>query len=515
MSSSQNFNRFITISIILFLITLFTRFYQINSDSLWLDEGFSVRVASMPFQQMMFLNDKHQPLYIIILHYWIMLFRDSETAARSLSALFNILSFLLIIPIGKILFNKSIALFSLLIFSLASFQVYFAQETRSYSLMSFLSLLSIYLFLEIIRNPKKGFQTGYIISIVLLIFTHIYGWFVLLLENIWFIYKIKKKQAQITRTNWLLLQTIIVILIIPYMLVFIPKVINLMQNYWLKKPTILHLGGALLQFSGSLSLMILFVMLILYAGIKTFKDKITKYKFKEGALFMILWISIFLLTTFILSQFITPIFLPRYAISASIPFYFLVALAIEGLPKRTLKIVTVVMIICLSIFNLYIYYSQPTREPWRAAIKDLKNKADIDDIILIGSDAGEKNLGEIKLNLINDNFYIPDVFVYYANGIPQKIMAVDEEFTVNDSLKQNLIKTLSKAPNIWYVASHAVNYENQLVSLLKKYFDLRKTYSYPHHDLYGRKVDYLNIYQFSPKSSLFGLLEINPEPLLF
>lgn len=497
MSSSSNSKRFFAISSLLFALTLFTRFYQINSDSLWFDEGFSVRVSAMPFDQMMSLNDKHQPLYIILLHFWIKIFGQNETAARSLSALFNIFPFLLIIPIGKILFNKSITLYSLLIFSLASFQVYFAQEARAYSLMSLLALLSIFFFLEIIRNPKKRNQSGYIVSTILLIFTHIYGWFVLFLENIWILYKHKKQQLPIGYQKWFFLQIVILILIIPYMFVFIPKVINLMQNYWLKKPTILHIGGALLQFSGSVSLLVLFVILILYAACKISKNKVAEYKFKDGTLFMILWISIFIFTPFILSQFITPIFLPRYAISASIPFYFLIGLAIDYLPGRILKLSTVILIICLSVFNLYIYYFQPTREPWKTAVEDLKKKAGSNDLILIGSDPGEKNLGDIRLNLIDETCYIPDVFIYYANGIPQRILGVNEEYAINDSLKQSLIKIISSPPNnVWYIASHAINYENQLTSILQKYLDHRNTYLYPHRDLYGRRVNYLKIYQF-------------------
>ena len=509
MFSSSKFNLFITIFLLLLSITLFTRFYKINSDSLWFDEGFSVRISALPFDQMMILNDKHQPLYIILLHFWIKLFGQSETAARSLSTLFNIFSFLLIIPIGKILFNKSITLYSLLIFSLASFQIYFAQEARAYSLMSFLALLSIFFFLEIIRNPKKGYQSGYIISTILLIFTHIYGWFVLFLENIWILCKHKKQRLHIGYQKWFFLQIVILILIIPYMFVFIPKVINLMQNYWLKKPTILHIGGALLQYSSSVSLLVLFVILILYAALKIFKNSITEYEFKDGTLFIILWISIFIFTPFVLSQFITPIFLPRYAISASIPFYFLIGLAIDYLPGRMLKLSTVILIICLSIFNLYIYYFQPTREPWKTAVEDLKKKAGSNDLILIGSDPGEKNLGDIRLNLIDENCYIPDVFIYYANGIPQRILGVNEEFATNDSLKRSLTKIISSSNNVWYIASHAINYENQLASILQKYLDHRNTYFYPHRDLYGREVSYLKIYQYTQDKLQYGILEKN------
>jgi len=133
------------------LTGLILRFYNIDKKSYWLDEEISVRFSSLTIDGIIknSISETHPPLYYLILHYWINLFGDSETSTRLLSAIFGIISIIMIYHIGKLLFSKEVGIISSLILAVSAFHIAYSQETRMYSLMSMLTLTSMYFFIKI------------------------------------------------------------------------------------------------------------------------------------------------------------------------------------------------------------------------------------------------------------------------------------------------------------------------------------------------------------------------------
>src|SRR5438270_6874172 len=68
------------------------RFYRIDAQSLWSDEGSSVAQAlrDLPAIAANAALDIHPPLYYILLHFWVIPFGSGEVAVRSLSALLGV-----------------------------------------------------------------------------------------------------------------------------------------------------------------------------------------------------------------------------------------------------------------------------------------------------------------------------------------------------------------------------------------------------------------------------------------
>ena len=64
------------------------RFFQLDAQSFWNDEGTSARVAerSLPLITAAAIGDIHPPLYYYVLHFWRGLWGASEFALRGLSA---------------------------------------------------------------------------------------------------------------------------------------------------------------------------------------------------------------------------------------------------------------------------------------------------------------------------------------------------------------------------------------------------------------------------------------------
>src|SRR3990167_10650724 len=142
---------------IILLIALVLRFISLNQ-SLWLDEAINVNVArALSFKSLIFnysLGDFHPPLYHLILRGWILLFGSSEVLVRLPSVFLGVATVLITYLIGKKLFENKTALIGATLMSTAPLHIYYSQEARMYMLAAFLSSLSIYFFISILKKDS-------------------------------------------------------------------------------------------------------------------------------------------------------------------------------------------------------------------------------------------------------------------------------------------------------------------------------------------------------------------------
>lgn len=141
-------------------ITLFggwLRVLLLSSKGMWLDETFSVWLAnhSVPDMLQWILRiDQHPPLYYLLLHYWIAHNGDTPYYARLLSALFGTGTIPLIYLIGKRLSGDVMGLAAALLLALSPFHIYYAQETRMYTLLTFNAAAAIYALVRLLTDAR-------------------------------------------------------------------------------------------------------------------------------------------------------------------------------------------------------------------------------------------------------------------------------------------------------------------------------------------------------------------------
>jgi uncharacterized membrane protein len=236
------------------LIGAFLRVYHLGTQSIWLDEAFSVALAKMTLPQMVQATaaDVHPPFYYFLLHYWIIVFGTSESAVRLLSALFGILAIPMIYVVGRRLFNKEVGLVGALILALSSFNVYYSQETRMYSLMALLALLSMYFFLRFLQRSTLAVSAGYVLSTTLLVYTHNYGWFVVIAQNVYVVTLLfLSRNRTYSLKRWAELQAIVVVLFVPWMVVLVNQILRReAKAALLAPPTIYTIIGTFSSYSG-------------------------------------------------------------------------------------------------------------------------------------------------------------------------------------------------------------------------------------------------------------------------
>jgi mannosyltransferase len=140
-----------------FISYLCLSMYKIGNNSLWYDEGFSIDLAHDSIDSIILSSlrdDPNPPLYIIILHYWISVFGDSETGLRSLSAVAMSLAGSILFLFCRRFFNWQTAIFATLFFFTSNEIYYYSEEGRTFGLIILFCTLSIYSFMNLIKSPN-------------------------------------------------------------------------------------------------------------------------------------------------------------------------------------------------------------------------------------------------------------------------------------------------------------------------------------------------------------------------
>jgi mannosyltransferase len=144
--------------IIITLIGGALRVILLGSRGMWLDETFSVWVANHSVADMLqwiARIDQHPPLYYLLLHYWIALNGDAAYYARLLSVLFGAGTIPVIYLIGKRLSGAMVGLAAAVFLALSPFNIYFAQETRMYTLLTFNAAVAIYALVRLLTDSRS------------------------------------------------------------------------------------------------------------------------------------------------------------------------------------------------------------------------------------------------------------------------------------------------------------------------------------------------------------------------
>lgn len=184
----------LVVAVVLLLITLLAlglRLYRLDSQSLWYDEGFSVYLARMDLDEITTRTsaDIQPPLYYYFLHGWIKLFGDIEWTLRSLSVLFGLFTVPLIYAVAWRLFRSRLAgLLAALLVAVSPLHLWYAQEARMYTLLTFLCLLSSY-FLLLLLDAKKWaipiLWIAYTLTNIAALYTHYFAAFILLSQALY------------------------------------------------------------------------------------------------------------------------------------------------------------------------------------------------------------------------------------------------------------------------------------------------------------------------------------------
>jgi mannosyltransferase len=150
-------------AIFIMLVGAFLRVLLLGMRGMWLDETFSVWLAHQSVVDMLqwiVKIDQHPPLYYLLLHYWIAHNGDSAYYARLLSALFGAGTIPIIYLIGKRISGAMVGLAAAMFLAFSPFNIYYAQETRMYTLLTFNAAVAIYALVRLLTDPRSARPIG-------------------------------------------------------------------------------------------------------------------------------------------------------------------------------------------------------------------------------------------------------------------------------------------------------------------------------------------------------------------
>lgn len=385
------------------------RIYKLGAESIWLDEAFTIQTARGPLPSIIeeTSKDVHPPLYYFVIHYWMGLFGESEFSTRLLSALFGSLAILAIYKLAARLFDRATALLAALFLALSVFHIEFSQEARMYTLLCLLTLLSMYFFIELLAAGERNrlALAGYIASSALLLYTHVYSLFIIAAQNLFWL-SLALFSKEIFRRlwkRWLLAQAALCVLFLPWLSVLVQQVSRVQKGFWIPRLPPRSLYDTFIIYAGSRQLALIFFPLAALGIFVGWKGrgaetgrKLLPATADESALsnplktyLLLWWLVCPVILPFIVSQFTSPIFLPKYTIPASLAFIILVARGFLNVRLHQLRLLLVLLIAVFSLSALRDYYGAVKKDVWRDAVANFDRLAGPNDLVLFNQQSGQ------------------------------------------------------------------------------------------------------------------------------
>jgi uncharacterized membrane protein len=157
---------------ILVAIGLVLRFW--TSSHLWLDEALTVDIARLPIRDIpaALRRDGHPPLYYVLLHGWMRVFGEGDTAVRALSGVLSVVALPLAWMAGRRAGGRQAAVAFVVLLALSPFAIRYATETRMYALVITLVLAGYLLVVGALERPSLVSSIGIALVTGALLLTH-------------------------------------------------------------------------------------------------------------------------------------------------------------------------------------------------------------------------------------------------------------------------------------------------------------------------------------------------------
>lgn len=243
--------------ILITLLGLGLRIWNLTSISLWHDEAFSALLIRYSWGEMMYRIglDVHPPMYYIFLRFWSEIFGHSLFALRGMSVLFGVGTIIITYFFVNYIFNnKQVAVLAAFLVAVNPFQVQYVTEARMYTMGAFFAISSAFALSAALRNQvafyvnasntflqtqlRKKFFAYYGIFVLMsaiLIYTHYYLLFTVAAIGFYgLLFCIFKFKTEFKKYVWVILSGILILVsFLPWLKVFMFQFKQVGAGYWI------------------------------------------------------------------------------------------------------------------------------------------------------------------------------------------------------------------------------------------------------------------------------------------
>ncbi len=368
----------------------YLRFVHLGALQMSPDEGATWAAADAPsIHNVIAIQQTHNagklPFHDLMLHGWIAIFGDSLFAMRSLSALFGLLTIILMFPLTREVFRirvagdlarlpqsevDLIAALSALITGVSLVTIKYDRELRMYGLLLALAVAHLWWFLRALRRRS---MVDYIVLVPLtaaLIAVNMITFSMVAVEGIWLFAILARPQIDyqdrirsVVTTGIAILAGIAILSPTFFVLVQVGReVLAAGKMDWLTGPPWWEPAAFFNKATGSIAFPVLFA-LAAWGGWRGWQHA-------RGAIaftFLLMWAPPILLV--IGSLLWRPMFMERYAIYSFPAFFIFIALGIVELSNTTARAIAAVAVVILALGHIHSYSLKTHDADWHEAAR--------------------------------------------------------------------------------------------------------------------------------------------------
>jgi len=177
---SSRWNRGSLVLGVILLVAAILRLHSIGSQSVWIDEAYSLRVVAQPVSSMIdeTARDNHPPLYYLLLAAWMHLGPGSDAWARLLSAALGVSFVAVFYVFCREVVQDPDARVATALLAISPLAVWHSQDARMYSLLLLTVYAALTLLLVYLRRSSPLVLVGFVLTLDLALYTHVYAAFV-------------------------------------------------------------------------------------------------------------------------------------------------------------------------------------------------------------------------------------------------------------------------------------------------------------------------------------------------
>jgi len=350
------------------LIAYGLRLYHIDFQPLWSDEKDSLVFASQIISTLLSNMNRpgwNGPLFHLLLHFWIQHTGSTGFSLRLFSLFFGVLSVALAYPLGSSLMGKRFGIILSLLMASSPYLIWYSQEAKMYSLLLFLSMLSLFLFSHSCKSNRWSSWSLYLLVTWASWYVHLLS--VLLVPFHFILWFIIHRRSAGKRITWTLLLWLLALglLYIPLAKWEIPIWLSTFETGHRFYPLLTIVRTQLFVFATgypspfsfvtALSFALLFICGLRFPiGEEEKCSAVSVDRWTRGLL--LLYFAIPLLALYLIS-FGMPIYTDRYLITTAPAFYGVCAAGLIVI-RRKWPVFSVGLALILVIFNLLTVYVQ-------------------------------------------------------------------------------------------------------------------------------------------------------------
>lgn len=423
------------------------RFYKLDNQSLWIDEIFSVNIASPSnsfgnIYDFLKIKDPHPPLYYFLVHIFFCLFGYTTFVLKLFSAIVGVLGIPSIYFLGKEILNKKVGLLAAFLTTFNYFHIYYSQEGRMYSLLFLTSCLSAVYLLKFIKEANYKHMLLFAVFSSLMSYSHFFGVFMLISFYSIILFYIIKSEDRLNRIKLAIASGLLTIIL------YIPAIIVVLSNqkrdsFWIESPKFKTFDKMLGEFFGynttlKAVVLVIFGASVIYYFVRRKRKSIPALEAQKiNPVFVLLvWIFGTIIISLVYSFVSLPIVVSRYFIGILPAIFILLAILISNFKVKYLELAFVLIFAFFSIKALIdkSFYTGYYKTQFRESLEHIVSKNPNDPIVF--------RLGGFYLN-------------YYLDQFKSGQATIDADI---NGYVGSLMQSQGSKVDFWYLDAHNPNY---------------------------------------------------------